>query len=111
MPKGSRRQAAIDQDYGDALTCCGAEEIRPQLSLLNNQGTWTQASHHTPHKPGQVKRQHKYTHCLRDDALSYVFAGRCKHRQHNRKVRHAGMEPGDKRLYPLYLSHGSSVKP
>ena len=110
-PKGSRRQAAIDQDHGNVLTRCGVEEVRPQLGLLDNQGTWTQTSHHTPHKPGQIKRQHKYTNGLRDDTLGYVFAGRCKHRQHNREFRHAGMELGDNRTYPLYLSHRSGVKP
>ena len=87
------------------LTRCSVEKIRPQFGLLDNQGTWTQTSHHTPHKPGQIKRQHKYTNGLRDDTLGYVFAGRCKYRQHNREFRHTGMELGDNRAYPLYLSH------
>jgi hypothetical protein len=51
------------------LTRCGVKEIWPQLGLLDNQGAWTQASHHTLHEPGQVKRQHKYANGLWDDPL------------------------------------------
>jgi len=93
------------------LTRCGVEEVRPQLGFLDNQSAWTQALHHTPHKPGQIKRQQKYANGLWDDTLGYVFAGRGKYRQYNREFGHAGMELGNNWTYPLYLSHRSGVKP